>query len=267
MNCSLCKYRVQIVGSESFQGAPQKANHRHTRGKAGDTNNIDNISIASIVTIPARQNVPEPYIPHPIETAGMEIIEGLRDWSYVSQPDRALLQRLVHSSGDLEIVDDIFISPGAVESGIKALLRCRRIVTDVTMVKSGLNRKLLNQLGITVQCGVHDIETRLVAENSGTTRSAATIRLAWEKLGNDVIIAIGDAPTAVMEVIRLVNEHCYRPQLVIAFPVGFVGTRECKNELQQCINIPRITNHGTRGGSPWAASALNAMMIQAVRYK
>lgn len=255
MNCGLCKYRVQIVGSESFQGAPQMANHWHARGKVG------NVTVASDV-----QTMTEPYRPHPIEAASMEIIENLRDWSGILEPDRSLLKRLVHSSGDSDIVDEVFISPGAVDSGAKALLRCRRIITDVTMVESGLNRKMLSQLGITVRCGVHDIETRLVAESSGITRSAAGIRLIVEKWGNDVVVAIGDAPTAVMEVIRLVNEHEFRPQLVVAFPVGFVGTLECKEELRRCINIPRITNHGTKGGSPWAAAALNALMIEAMNY-
>jgi len=159
-------------------------------------------------------------------------------------------------------VSDIFISQGAVEIGIQALSRRTRIITDVTMVQSGLRRTLLQQMGLETVCFVHDEETRLMAQANGLTRSAAGIRRAWMKYGNDLILAIGDAPTAVEEAIRLVNEQNWRPHLVIGLPVGFVGTRECKENLRRCLRVPRITNRGTRGGSPWAASVVNAMLIR-----
>ena len=111
---------------------------------------------------------------------------------------------------------------------------------------------------------MHDRETHMLSGNAGITRSAAGIRRAWEKWGNDIILAIGDAPTAIMEATRLIREAGWRPQLVIGLPVGFVGTRESKDELRRCLQVPRITNSGTRGGSPWAASVVNAIMIGAV---
>jgi precorrin-8X/cobalt-precorrin-8 methylmutase len=83
--------------------------------------------------------------------------------------------------------------------------------------------------------------------------------------GNDLIVAIGDAPTAVEEAIRLITLHQWRPHLVIGLPVGFVGTEECKERLKRCLRVPRITNRGTRGGSPWAAAAMNALMVQFAR--
>ncbi len=75
---------------------------------------------------------------------------------------------------------------------------------------------------------------------------------------------MGDAPTAVMETSRLIREQGWRPQLVIALPVGFVGTQEAKAELKRCLQVPRIINSGTRGGSPWAASVANGLMIDAL---
>ena len=132
------------------------------------------------------------------------------------------------------------------------------------MVQTGLKRALLEQLGIETWCGVHDRETALMAQAQGITRSAAGIRRAWEKFGNDMILAIGDAPTAIAEATRLIREHGWRPQLVIGLPVGFVGTRESKDDLRRCMQVPRITNSGTRGGSPWAATIVNAMMIDAL---
>jgi precorrin-8X/cobalt-precorrin-8 methylmutase len=261
MNCSLCKYRVQIVGFEDQVGAPQQPHHMKVRGLLGAGGKTRE-------TVPSerRDGRCSPYEPHPIEAESFRIIAAGRDWSGISEGERRVAQRLVHTSGDFDIVEDLFFSAGAVETGVRALLRCRRVVTDVTMVSSGLKRALLRQLEIDVWCGVHDRESHLLAENAGITRSAAGIRRAWEKWGNDVVVAIGDAPTAIVEAIRLIREAGWRPQLVVGLPVGFVGTRESKAELRRCLQVPRITNSGTRGGSPWAASVVNAMMIGAVDY-
>ena len=251
MNCALCKYRVPIIGVEEQVGAPQIAHHGRVRGLNGRA------------PAPAAADWP-PYVPHPIEAESMRIIDAGRDWSALPDDQLIVLKRLVHTSGDFDIVEDMFFSPGAVELGMRALLRCRRVVTDVTMVQTGLKRALLQQLGIDVWCGVHDAETHVLAEAHGITRSAAGIRRAWQTFGNDVVVAIGDAPTAIMELVRLVREQGWRPQLVVGLPVGFVGTRESKQALARLMQVPRITNRGTRGGSPWAASAVNALMIAAV---
>jgi precorrin-8X/cobalt-precorrin-8 methylmutase len=253
MNCSLCKYRVQIVGFEEQVGAPQQPHHWASRGTA-----------VMKGPEPALTRQWLPYKAHPIEEESFRIIAAGRDWSDMPEGVRRVVQRLVHTSGDFDIVDDLFFSPGAVEIGIRALLRCRRVVTDVTMVSSGLKRGLLQELGIDVSCGVHDRETHLLSQAMGVTRSAAGIRRACEKWGNDVVVAIGDAPTAILEAIRLIGEAGWRPQLVIGLPVGFVGTRESKSALRRCLQVPRITNTGTRGGSPWAASVVNALMIGAL---
>lgn len=251
MNCSLCKYRVQIVGFEEQVGAPQRPHHLKVRG------------VRPLEANPAPTKPPK-YQPHPIEAESFKIIEAGRDWSGMDEGERRVAQRLVHTSGDFNVVEELFFSQGAVAIGMRALLRCRRIVTDVTMVASGLKRSLLEQLDIEVWCGVHDRETHMLSASLGITRSAAGIRRAWEKWGNDIILAIGDAPTAIVEATRLIRLTGWRPQLVVGLPVGFVGTRESKDELRRCLQVPRITNSGTRGGSPWAASVVNALMIGAV---
>lgn len=255
MNCSLCKYRVQIVGFEEQVGELQRAHHLQVRGL------LEKEAAAQPATMEPEF---KPYEPHPIEAESFRIIAAGRDWSAFPPEQLTVLQRLVHTSGDFAAVDDIYFSPGAVETGIRALLRCKRVVADVTMVQTGLKRALLEQLGIDTWCGVHDRETHLLAQTHGITRSAAGIRRAWEKFGNDVVLAIGDAPTAILEATRLIREHGWRPQLVIGLPVGFVGTRESKDDLRRCLQVPRITNSGTRGGSPWAATVVNALMIDAL---
>ncbi|MDO8437693.1 MAG: precorrin-8X methylmutase [Nitrosomonadaceae bacterium] len=263
MNCSLCKYRVQIVGFEEQVGEPQRAHHLEVRGLL-EKERLDEPLATDVKAGAKLELMSAPYQPHPIEAESFRIIAAGRDWSDFPQAHLTVLQRLVHTSGDFSAIDDIYFSPGAVGTGIRALLRCKRVVTDVTMVQTGLKRALLEQLGIETWCGVHDRETHLMAQMHGITRSAAGIRRAWEKFGNDIVLAIGDAPTAIIEAAQLIREHGWRPQLVIGLPVGFVGTRESKDELRRCLQVPRITNSGTRGGSPWAASVVNALMIDAV---
>jgi precorrin-8X/cobalt-precorrin-8 methylmutase len=259
MNCSLCKYRVQIVGFEEQVGEPQRAHHLRVRGL------LEKEGTGEVRPIELEPEF-KPYQPHPIEAESFRLIAAERDWSTFPTAHLSVLQRLVHASGDCSAVDDLYLSPGAVETGFRALLRCKRVVTDVTMVQAGLKRALLTQLGIETWCGVHDRETYLVAQTHGITRSAAGVRRAWEKFGNDIVLAIGDAPTALTEATRLIREHGWRPQLVIGLPVGFVGARESKDDLRRCLQVPRITNSGTRGGSPWAASVVNALMIEAVNW-
>jgi precorrin-8X/cobalt-precorrin-8 methylmutase len=264
MNCSLCKYRVQIVGFEEQVGEPQRAHHLQVQGLLAKQNANQSALNSGAAPATTEALVFPAYEPHPIEAESFRIIAAGRDWSIFPPEHLTILQRLVHTSGDFAAVDDIFLSPGAVETGIRALLRCKRIVTDVTMVQTGLKRALLEQLGIETWCGVHDRETHLISQAQGITRSAAGIRRAWEKFGNDIVLAIGDAPTAIVEATRLIRDHGWRPQLVIGLPVGFVGTRESKEDLRRCLQVPRITNAGTRGGSPWAASVVNGLMIDAV---
>lgn len=249
MDCSLCKYRVQIIGFEKQLGEVQKSNHIKPAA------NFATLSEGA-------QQSPGPYEPHPIEAESMAIIANGRDWSNYEGLAKAIAMRLVHTSGDFSVPETLYLSTGAAEAGVNALLRCRRIVTDVTMVESGIKRALLQSLSITTWCGVHDQEAHLLARETGITRSAAGIRMAFEKFGNDAVVAIGDAPTAVVEAIRLIEEQHWRPQLLIGLPVGFVGTEAAKEKLSKCLQVPRITNFGTSGGSPWAAAVLNAMLIE-----
>jgi precorrin-8X/cobalt-precorrin-8 methylmutase len=250
MNCSLCKYRVEIVGFESQVGMSQMK--------------VDSFALPLKSDKESDVAVAKKYQPHPIESESFSIIESGRDWSDFPQAERSIAQRLVHTTGDFGVVDELFFSPGAVEAGIRAVLRCRQIVTDVTMVLSGINRSLEKQLKLITWCGVHDRETELLASASGQTRSAIGIRRAYELFGNDVILAIGDAPTALLEALRLVKDKGWRPQLVIGLPVGFVGTQRSKDELRSCLHVPRITNSGTKGGSGWAAAVVNGLMIGSV---
>ena len=130
------------------------------------------------------------------------------------------------------------------------------------MVKSGLKREVLHRLGLQVFCYVHEEETQRLAEQEQITRSAAGIRRAFEIFGNEVLLSIGDAPTALFEAIRLIEQEGWQPHLLIGLPVGFIGTEASKAKLRELKTVPYITNRGTRGGSPWGATCLNALMIE-----
>jgi precorrin-8X/cobalt-precorrin-8 methylmutase len=262
-NCSLCKYRVQIIGYEKEVGAPQQGHHFHVRGGRLTVPGLHDFQRMQAGDGSPTGGVPASLgdLPHPIELESFRIISASRDWSVFPELERDILKRLVHASGDFNVVDEVFISPGAVAAGMRALSQRVPIVTDVAMVQSGLRRSLLDRFAITTVCTVHDEETNLLAQASGITRSAAGIRRAWMRFANRLILAIGDAPTAVEEAVRLVNEHQWRPHLIIGLPVGFVGTEQSKENLRRCLRVPRITNRGTRGGSPWAAAVVNAMLI------
>jgi precorrin-8X/cobalt-precorrin-8 methylmutase len=294
-NCSLCKYRTQIVGYESEVGKVQEAHHHHVRGilRESQANHHETTTAYShsrsyahhqhgqsanghshhhghshVHEHKSATKPPSPYVPHPIEAKSFKLIEASHDWSAYGPAVKAILQRLVHTSGDFGIFEDVFFSQTAIQQGIQALLDGAVIVTDVTMVLSGLKRSLLSSLELTASCLVHDPETHLLAKASGLTRSAAGIRRAFLRHKNDhVILVIGDAPTAIRETLQLIQQKQWQPKLVIGLPVGFVGTHESKQELQECQLVPRITNQGTRGGSNWAAAVINALMIQAWNQK
>jgi precorrin-8X/cobalt-precorrin-8 methylmutase len=200
----------------------------------------------------------------PLEAENFRVLDAARDWTRFSDAEKHVVQRLVTTSGDIAIVDDLFVSPGAVEAGIRALLRCRRVVTDVTLVEGNIHPTLLQDVAVSTWCGIQERETALLAPAAGLTLAAAGIRLAYERFGNDLVLALGDDPTAVDEALRLIQEEQWRPQLVIGLPAGFVGTMECKAQLRKCMQVPRLTNTGPKGGALWAAAVLNALLIEAL---
>ena len=245
MNCSLCKYRVQIVGFERQVGEPQQPHHR------------------PVTSIPP-ERPRQAYVAPPLEAENFRIIDAARDWSRFADAEKHVVQRLVKISGDMALVDELFVSPGAVEAGIRALLRCRRVVTDVTLVESGIQPSLLQDVAVSTWCGMQEREAALLAQATDLTPAAAGIRLAYERFGNDLVLALGDDPMAVDEALRLIQAERWRPQLVIGLPAGFIGAVECKAQLRKCMQVPRLTNTGPKGGALWAAAVLNALLIEAL---
>ncbi len=196
--------------------------------------------------------------PHEIEEESFRILSELVDLQRFPEDFRPVVQRVVHTTGDPEFAKSLLFHRDAVASGVEAIKAGRPILTDVTMVQSGIDKKILSRFGVDVICKISDPQVRQDAESAGSTRSAAAMRAAADAVSGG-IVAIGNAPTAVMEVIRLINDGKIHPALVIGIPVGFVGAVESKEELAG-ISVPFITNRGRKGGSTVAVAIVNAIL-------
>ena len=185
---------------------------------------------------------------HPIEIESYRILRGMVDLSHLGPLSRAVAERVIHASADLEYAQGLILDEAALECGIEALRRDAPIVTDVGMVAAGITDR-------ETQCFVCDPRARGLAESLGITRSAAGFRLAADEVGERAIWVVGNAPTALFELLDL-NAA---PALVIGLPVGFVGAAESKAALATS-GLPAITNQGPKGGSAVAAAALNALI-------
>ncbi len=170
-----------------------------------------------------------------------------------------IYSRLIHAAGDVDYAPIIKMSADAIEQAMTALKGGCDIYTDVEMVRTGINKRKLASFGGQVHCLIADEEVAQTAKEQGITRSMAAMRKFGAQM-NGAIIAIGNAPTALFEVLRQVEEENLRPACIVGIPVGFVGAADSKAELAKQETVPFITVEGTKGGSPIAAAAVNAMM-------
>ena len=197
--------------------------------------------------------------PSAIERRSMEIIAPhLADYSLTADEIK-VYSRIIHAAGDVEYAPLIKISAGAIESIKGALLDGRDVFVDVEMVRTGINKRSLSKFGGAVHCRVADDEIKKIAVDEQITRSMAAMRSFGHGLDGG-IVAIGNAPTALFEVLRMIEEAGVRPAAVIGVPVGFVGAADSKAALAAQTTIPFITVEGTKGGSPIAVAALNAIL-------
>lgn len=197
--------------------------------------------------------------PMEIENRSFEIIAPYLANLNLRDDEKKIYSRIIHAAGDVEYAPIIKISATAIESAKAAILRGANIFTDVEMVRTGINKRTLKKFGGEVFCKVADDDVKEIAAREKITRSMAAMRMFGEKL-NGAVIAIGNAPTALFEVLRLIHEENILPAVVIGVPVGFVGAADSKAELFAQDKVPFITVEGTKGGSPIAVAAVNAIL-------
>ena len=203
--------------------------------------------------------------PEEIEAESFRIIEeevGPHGWSAQQWP---IVRRVIHTSADFDYASSMLFSDDAVTRGVAAIRRGHGIVTDTTMALAGISKPRLEKFGIAAACFVADPEVAREARAQGITRSILAMRKGAAGSNNGIFV-IGNAPTALFELLRLIKEEGVRPDLIIGLPVGFVGAAESKERLiaeAAGLSVPYIANRGRKGGSNVAAAVVNALLIMA----
>ncbi|MBM0239925.1 precorrin-8X methylmutase [Micromonospora sp. ATA32] len=187
---------------------------------------------------------------HPIERESYAILRSRVDLSHLPPLTRAVTERVVHASADLDYVTDLVCDEVCLEPGLAALRAGAPVVTDVAMVAAGITRT-----GLELVCPIAEPAAAELGRAAGITRSAAAVRIALDRVGPGAVWVVGCAPTALFELITLDAA----PALVVGLPVGFVGAAESKAALR-ASGLPAVSNRGEKGGSAVAAAALNALL-------
>ena len=194
-----------------------------------------------------------------IEDASMQMIENEIGSHNYNEKEWPIVRRIIHSTADFDFAKSnaIIFHPDAIQSGINALKNGCSIVVDVNGVSGLFNKQNLKDFGNKIVCKISDEEVVSQAKKEGKTRSQVSMRLSKSEMEGGVVV-IGNAPTALLEVIKMINEKVVKPALVIGIPVGFISAAESKEELAS-TDIPFITNKGRKGGSPSASAIVNAL--------
>lgn len=198
--------------------------------------------------------------PSNIEKRSFEILTEEADLSHIPADRLPIVQRVVHATADFDFVNSLLFHPNAVSSGLSAVRAGKDILTDVEMVRTGINKKLLSRFGGKVICGISGVPDGAVPP--GETRAAGGIEKAMRENGNIGIIAIGNAPTALLKAIEIIEAGGMQPPLIVGVPVGFVNALESKAILST-RSFPFITNLSRKGGSTVAVAIVNAILKMA----
>lgn len=205
-------------------------------------------------------------LPGDIERTSMSIIAAeLAARGIVLPPENeAIVKRVIHTTADFDYAQTLRFTPEAAERGQAALRRGTPIVTDTNMAKAGISKPSLEKLGCTLHCFMAEPEVARMARERGITRAAVSMEYASQEYPS-AILAVGNAPTALLRIVELM-EAGWRPALVVGVPVGFVNVEESKEILFaacEAHGVPAIAAMGRKGGSSVAAAICNALLYAA----
>ena len=194
-----------------------------------------------------------------IEDESMQIIENEIGSHSYNEEEWPIVRRVIHSTADFDFARDnkIIFHKDAIKNGLKALKNGSSIVVDVNGIIGLLNKQNPKDFGNNVICNISEPSIMEAAKEAGKTRAQMSMRIAKEDIHGGIVV-IGNAPTALLEVMEMIREGITKPALVIGIPVGFVSAVESKDELAK-MDIPFITNEGRKGGSPCASAIVNAL--------
>jgi len=194
-----------------------------------------------------------------IEDESMRIIEDEIGTHPYNEQEWPIVRRVIHSTADFDFARDnkIIFHKDAVQSALAGLKNGCSIIVDVNGIIGLMNKQNPKDFGNNVVCNISEPSLMEEAKKQGKTRAEMSMRVAKEDMDGGIVI-IGNAPTALLEVMKMIREGITKPALVIGIPVGFVSAVESKEELAQ-MDIPFITNQGRKGGSPCASAIVNAL--------
>lgn len=194
-----------------------------------------------------------------IEDESMEIIEREIGPHPYKGHEWKIVRRIIHSTADFDFAgkNGLVFHKDAVNAGLDALKSGKNIIVDVNGIIGLLNKQNLQDFKNQVICDISNPDVVKEATKLNKTRAQTAMRIRASEM-NGAVVVIGNAPTALLEVIQMIKENMVKPSLVIGMPVGFVCASESKDELQT-LDIPFITNKGRKGGSPCAAAIINAL--------
>ena len=198
--------------------------------------------------------------PEAIEAESFRIIDSEIGPHWFDDQQWPIVRRVIHTTADFELAEQMRFSWRAIDRGVAALRDGAKILCDTNMVLAGINKARLAKLGGEAVCHVADPQVTAEAQAAGLTRSTFALRQGVAE--GCSIFLIGNAPTALFELLRLVEQGEADPALVIGVPVGFVGAAESKQALLDS-DLPHIAIAGRKGGSAIAAAILNALLLQA----
>ena len=194
-----------------------------------------------------------------IEDESMQIIENEIGSHPYNEQEWPIVRRIIHSTADFDFARDnkIIFHKNAIQSGLDALKNGCSVIVDVNGIVGLMNKQNPKDFGNNVICNISEPSLIESAKKENKTRAQMSMRIAKEDM-NGGIVVIGNAPTALLEVMGMIREGITKPALVIGIPVGFVSAVESKEELAK-MDTPFITNLGRKGGSPCASAIVNAL--------
>jgi len=232
---------AEIIEEKALQALGQEAHEAKT--------------ITNAYAIPASKRI--------ITTSMSLIRQELGDSLETVPPEHVpVIERVVHTTADPEFAKLLVISEKAVEAGVSAIKGGAKIVTDVKMVKAGINEARVKRFGGRISSYTSDKRAVKLAHDQLLTKSAAAMRLAVKDGLDGAIVLIGNAPTAAFELAEAVKQGLAKPALIVAVPVGYVGAAESKETVTK-LSTPFVIVKGRKGGSPIAVAVFNALLTMA----
>lgn len=205
----------------------------------------------------------EHILPQDIEARSLAIIEEELGEIELPEDKKNIIKRVIHTTADFEFARTLRFSDDAVEKGLAALQAGCMIITDTNMALMGISKAALTKLGCQKVCFMADPDVAKAAKENGTTRAVASMDKACAVKG-PVIIAVGNAPTALLRLDELIRAGKISPALVIGVPVGFVNVVYAKETIMKS-GCPYIVATGRKGGSTIAAAICNALLYSLTR--